>query len=270
MTQGAVSRQVASLEEFLGVALFQRTRHGMVLTPEGKAYARQVAMRLDALERDTLDVMAHESTGSGIRLATVPSFATQWLLPRLPGLLRRAPDLSVHIDTRTRPFLFAESEFDAALWAGTLQQMADWPGTRADLLLHEEVMPVASPALLTTRKRWRPDDLAALPLLQQSTRPLAWRRWFEAAGVQVTNALSGPRYELFSMLAMAASKGLGVALIPTMLIERELAAGELKIVVRQPMPPERAYYFVTPLDGKERAAVATLREWLIGEAKGQA
>ena len=266
LTQGAVSRQIASLEAFLGVALFRRTRHGVALTPDGVAYARQVATRLDGLERDTLDAMAGQSRGGAIQLAAVPTFATRWLLPRLPTLSAAHPEITVHIETRTRPFLFAEAEFDAALYAGTPEQAANWPGTRAELLMHEAVVPVASPALLAARKRWRAQDLARLPLLQQSTRPQAWRQWFEAMGVDAPQLLSGPRYELFSMLAIAAASGMGLALIPHMLIEPELARGELVVACPSALPPQRGYYLVTPEGGDERAVVSQFRQWLQAQA----
>lgn len=263
LTQGAVSRQVAALEALLGVALFHRTRHGMVLTADGAAYARQVSLRLDGLERDTHELRAGQGAGSAIQLAAVPTFATHWLIPRLPGLAARG--VMLHIETRTRPFLFAESGFDAALYAGTTEQVARWPGTRADLLVREQVVAVGGPALLAGRRRWTPQQLASLPLLQQSTRPQSWQRWFEAMGVQHPAPLAGPRYELFSMLAKAAAGGMGLALIPAMLIERELASGELVIACERLLPPERAYYLVTPAD-TERAAVGQLRDWLLTQA----
>lgn len=269
LTQGAVSRQLAALEAFLGVALFRRTRHGVALTSAGAAYARQVAARLDGLERDTLEAMALP-TGGSIRLAAVPTFATRWLLPRLPSLAAAHPDITVHVDTQTRPFMFAETEHDAALYAGTPQQLAQWAGTRAQLLMTEEVLPVASPALLAARRRWTPRDLAGLPLLQQSTRPEAWRQWFEAMDVAAPRALQGPRYELFSMLAMAAAHGLGVALIPRLLIEPELARGELQVACPRPLRGQRGYYLVTPEAGHEPPLLALFREWLTREARAAA
>jgi DNA-binding transcriptional LysR family regulator len=104
LTQSAVSRQIQALEEFLGVQLFRRTRHGVVLTPAGAHYGRQVARWLQGLERDTLDVMAHQGEGGTLSLAAVPTFATRWLIPRLPQLAQAHPDIVVHIDTQTRPF----------------------------------------------------------------------------------------------------------------------------------------------------------------------
>src|SRR5690606_10221039 len=123
LTQSAVSRQIQSLEEFLGVSLFRRTRHGVTLTPAGAHYGRQVARWLRGLERDTLDVMAHQGQGGTLTLAAVPTFATRWLIPRLPQLAKLHPDIVVHIDTQTRPFLFADTAFDAALFAGTSDQV---------------------------------------------------------------------------------------------------------------------------------------------------
>jgi LysR family glycine cleavage system transcriptional activator len=130
----------------------------------------------------------------------------------------------------------------------------------------EEVLPVASPALLAGRRRWTPRDLATLPLLQQSTRPEAWRQWFDAMGVAAPQALQGPRYELFSMLAVAASHGMGAALVPRMLVEDELRRGELAVVCERPLRGQRGYYFVTPDSDDERPAVGKLRQWLLAQS----
>ena len=265
LTQSAVSRQIASLESFLGVQLFQRTRHGVVLTGAGASYARQIAARLDGLERDTLDTMARQGGGGALQLASVPTFATRWLMPRLAGLAAQQPEIVVHIDAYTKPFMFADTEYDGALYAGTPEQLARWPGTRATLLMHEEIVPVASPRLLAARSVWQPQDLLELTLLQQSTRPGAWRQWFDAMQVE-GEARYGARYELFSMLAMAAVQGQGVALLPRMLVETELARGELQIVCERPLRGQRAYYLITPEAAHEKIAMQQFRAWLQAEA----
>ena len=192
LTQSAVSRQIGTLEAFLGVALFRRTRHGVALTASGAAYARQITKRLEAMERDTLDAMAHQGEGGSLSLAAVPTFATRWLMPRLKGFAALQPDVVVHIETRTRPFLFADAEFDAALYAGTPAQVENWAGTRALLLMHEDVVPVCSPSLLPRGKAVAPAVIAQMPLLQQSTRPEGWRQWFDAQQIDAPNARGGP------------------------------------------------------------------------------
>ena len=267
LTQGAVSRQVAALEELAGVALFRRTQHGMTLTSAGADYARQVGQRLDALERDTLDLRSRGAEGDRLTIASVPTFATRWLIPRLPALQRLHPQLQVHIEARTRPFLFSDTQADAALFAGTPEQLRQWAGTRSVLLVPEEVVPVCKPSLLKGGRPFTPKALAAMPLLQQSTRPEAWRQWFAAQGVDAEHAMAGPRYELFSMQAAAAAHGLGVALVPTLLVRQELDEGTLSIACQRPLPGPRGYYLVQPAEG-ERPALAAFREWLLAEANG--
>ena len=262
LTQGAVSRQLAALEAFLGVALFRRTRHGVALTERGAEYAAQIAPRLQALEQDTLDVMSTQGGGGGIHLAAVPTFATRWLIPRLPELAASHPDITVHIETRTRPFMFADTPFDAALYAGSAEQMDNWAGTRSVRLLSEDVVPVCSPRFLDAQHTLTPQAIAQLPLLQQSTRPTGWRQWFDAVGVAAPLALAGPRYELFSMTAAAAAHGLGLALLPRLLIEAELQRGELVVACEQPVRSERAYYLVTPERTDERLVLKMFLAWL--------
>jgi DNA-binding transcriptional LysR family regulator len=259
LTQGAVCRQIASLEAFLGTALFRRSGRGVALTEAGLAYHRQIAKRLDDVERDTLELMARQGRGGSVELAVVPTFGTRWLLPRLPEFARLHPDVTVNLSSRTRPFLFDDSNLDAAIYAGD----GHWPGAQCDFLMPENLVPVCSPALIAPRKRLTPEQLAELPLIQQSTRPYAWRHWFESAGLSPRHELVGPRYELFSMSLKAATVGLGVALVPEYDLDDELTAGRLIIPNQRPCPSDRAYYFVTPQRKENDPLLAALRGWLM-------
>ena len=274
LTQSAVSRQIGALEDYLGLPLFRRTRHGVTLTEGGSQYARQIAPRLQALERDTLDAMSGQGTGGAIHLAAVPTFATRWLIPRLPDFGRTHADVVVHLETRTRPFMFADTEFDAAIYAGTPAQMHQWAGMRATALVPEVVVAVCAPALLAGRKRWDAAALATLPLLQQSTRPDAWRQWFSAAGVDdmvaQPVALAGPRFEQFSMSAAAAVAGMGVALVPRLLIEAELARGDLVVAHALALPGERHYYLVLPEGTESRPSLQGFSAWLVQQCQAAA
>jgi DNA-binding transcriptional LysR family regulator len=262
LTQGAVCRQIAALEAFLNVELFRRSRRGVLLTEAGQSYARRVAGQLDAVERDTLAVMGQQGAMS-IELAVVPTFGTQWLLPRLKDFQRLHPQITVNLTNRTRPFLFADTAFDAAVYFGD----GDWPGTRAHLLMGENPMPVCSPALLNGQAQLSAEQIAQLPLLQQTTRPYAWRQWFNAQGLSTPRDMAGPRYELFSMLAQAAIHEMGVALIPPFLIRRELAEGRLVVALDQALTDDdRAYYLIVPERKSESAALNAFRDWLVTEA----
>jgi LysR family glycine cleavage system transcriptional activator len=261
VTQSAVCRQIASLEDFLGIKLFRRTRRGVLLTEAGSRYSASVRARLDEVERDTLALMAQGDSGGVLELGVVPTFATRWLLPRLPDFQRQHPGITVHLTPRTRPFLFEDSGLDAAIHAGT----ARWPGTEAALLLPETLVAVASPELVGT-PTLDPGALLQLPLLQQSTRPQAWRQWFEAHGLPSERCMAGPRMELFSMLTEAALHGLGAALIPRILIEAELTSGRLLALTRQDQPSERAYYLIHPQDRQLSQALSVFRSWLLAQA----
>jgi DNA-binding transcriptional LysR family regulator len=267
LTQGAVSRQVASLEDMLNVSLFRRGQHGIELSPTGRDYAQQVRHQLAALERDTLDAMSDQGKSESLTLAAVPTFASRWLIPRLPSFAQTFPQHQIHIETRTRPFMFSNTGIDATLYAGTPEQVTQWAGTQATKLIDEQVLPVCSPDLLKKGKALNPQQLTQLPLLQQSTRPQAWRQWFEMQGIDAPRAMAGPRYELFSMQVAAARSGLGVSLMPTLLISAELASGELVIACNRPLTGLRAYYLVEPQTPQPRDVLRHFKKWLIQQSQ---
>ncbi|MEJ5061661.1 MULTISPECIES: LysR family transcriptional regulator [unclassified Pseudomonas] len=261
LTQGAICRQIASLEDFLSVELFRRSRRGVKLTEAGLSYSRRVATQLDAVERDTLSVMGQQGANV-IELAVVPTFGTQWLLPRLKDFQQKHPEVTVNLTNRTRPFLFADTDFDAAIYFGD----ADWSGTESHRLMGEHPLPVCSPDVLGKRTILTAGEIAELPLLQQTTRPYAWRQWFDSQNLNVPRDMTGPRYELFSMLAQAAMHDMGIALIPPFLIQRELAEKRLVIANPQTLTSIKAYYLMIPERKVESASLKAFRDWLITQA----
>lgn len=262
LTQGAVCRQIANLEAFLDVRLFRRSKRGVKLTEAGLSYSRRVAAQLDAVERETLAVMGQQGA-STLELAVVPTFGTQWLLPRLKDFQRHNPQITVHLTNRTRPFLFADTDFDAAIYSGD----GDWPGTQTSRLMEEHPVPVCSPALLQGQSALTPARIAELALLQQSTRPYAWRQWFASLDMNVPRDLSGPRYELFSMLAQAAVHEMGIALIPPFLIQRELREGSLVVANAHELTSSKAYYLAVPDRHRELGSLRVFRDWLMQQAQ---
>jgi len=124
------------------------------------------------------------------------------------------------------------------------------------------VLPVCAPHLLGGAASLSPQDIANLPLLQQSTRPDAWRQWFEAQAVAAPLALAGARLELFSMTAAAAVHGLGLALVPKLLVDDELARGTLVVACDVPLVSRRAYYLVSPERDDQPPATRLFLAWL--------
>jgi DNA-binding transcriptional LysR family regulator len=262
LTQGAVSRQVASLEEMLGVSLFKRDRHGMQLTQAGERYFKNISNRLNGLERDTLDIMVGNGLENNVTIAAVPTFASKWLVPRLAEFSKLFPNTHIHIETRTRAFMFNDSGMDAAIYAGTPEQVSQWAGTEATKLFDEVVVPVCSPSLLKRNRPLTPEQISQMPLLQQSTRPEAWRQWFNTQGLDPSQSMAGPRYEQFSMQVAAAQSGLGVSLMPTVLVTDELADRKLVVACDRPLSGLRAYYFIQPQAALHMTSTAHFKKWL--------
>lgn len=263
VTQSAVCRQIASLEDFLRLKLFRRDRRGVALTEAGLAYSRKVAIRLDEVERDTVDLMGRGGKGAALEVAVVPTFATKWLLPRMPKFMASHPDITINLTTRTRPFLFGDTEFDAALYAGP----ATWPGTGSRFLMRENLIAVCSPDLMAPRQKFKVADWSRYRLLQQSTRPYAWREWFASQGVQVEGDMAGPRFELFSMHTEAAIQGIGIALIPRLLIEDELTRRVLIPVSQHDYLSDRSYYVIYPEQKADSASLGIFCDWIEGQAR---
>jgi DNA-binding transcriptional LysR family regulator len=262
LTQSAVGRQVATLEEYLGVPLFNRVKKRLSLTEIGEIYARQVRENLARMERDTLAAMAHRDAGGILELAVIPTFATRWLIPRLPLFYAQHEHVTVNLATRAEPFLFTDTPFDAAIHFGD----PVWPGSIAKYLFGEEMTPVCSPQLLGGRTVLEPREVSEFTLLHQSARPDAWRHWFSQAGIHDADCMQGQRYELFSMLVEAARAGLGIALVPRFFVSHELAIGELILPCNLSLRSEKGYYLVYPEHKQNSPQLLGFEAWLLAEA----
>ncbi|VVD61090.1 LysR family transcriptional regulator [Pandoraea iniqua] len=265
LTEGAVSRQIARLEAFLGVALFERAGNRVRLAPNGVRYAAQVRETLDRLERDSLYLMGQPIEGASIDIAASPTFATRWLIPRLKHFQRKHPNVTVHIAERMEPFLLAGSGFDAAIHF----DHPAWAGMHLHPLLEEVLVPVCSPALLAEAE---PNtSLDALPRLHRRQNPDAWQSYAQATGILLTNSAVGARFDLHSMLIEAALAGLGVALVPRLYIETELAQGRLVAPWPDAKAITKTFCLVLP-DPIELSEppVQAFAKWLLDEARGLA
>lgn len=272
MTQSAMSRQIQQLEHFLGVNLFIRTRYGVELTEAGKNYLAAIKPHLLGLEKSTSEMIVHKGEGGILKLGVVPTFATRWLLPKLFDFNLLYPEIMVQLETSTKPFLFSNHLFDAAIFAGTQEQVEHWPDTTAHCLMKEDLVAVCSPKLITQlfpellpneqgHYELNEQQLLALPLIQQTTRPTIWQEWFEAHNIYHPNPFIGQCYELFSMIAVATSRERGIALIPQMLIEAELAKKELITISSKNFNSNRSYYIVH--SGREESLIVNkFVDWL--------
>lgn len=260
LTQGAVSRQLQTLEDQLGVRLLLRHGRRLRLTPEAADYAASVREALQKIAQASLRLTVNPSGGS-LDLAILPTFGMRWLVPRLPDFARRHPEVTINLATRLRPFNFASEDFDAAIFFGD----GAWPGTAALKLRDEALVAVAAPALLETDAPRMPPDLLRLPLLHIETRPRAWPDWFAAHGV-MAETVTGTVYDQYATITQAALHGLGVALLPDYLAEQDLATGRLVRAWGGPTPLPGGYYLVWPETRARHGALVTFRDWLATQA----
>ncbi len=259
LTQGAVSRQIQKLEARLGQALFRRDRKRLVPTPAGAAYARELRGAISTIANATLSVQSNPRGGL-LNLAILPAFGTYWLAPRLPGFMAAHPGVTVNLSTRTHPFDFASEDFHAAIHFG----QEDWPGAGFLKLMDEENVAVVAPALLAGRDIATPHDVAALPRLQIESRKGAWRRWFMSQG-HGTDERVAVQFDQFATMVEAAKQGLGAALVPRFLIERDLAAGTLIALPQRSGSVFGAYYLVWPEAQSDYPPLVALKDWLTEE-----
>jgi len=262
LTQSAISRQIALLEDWLQTGLFDRHGRRVVLNSAGRAYLDQVRPALDRI-REATEQVVNRTGGRELNIATLPSFGMRWLAPRLPDLTARFPDLMVNFATRSFSFDLRGEGFDAAIHFG----QPDWPDASHLSLFHEQVVAVCSPDWLAANPLEGPEDLIGKPLLFQASRRSAWSRWFASQGLKDIPTLKGPLFEQFLMLAQAAASGAGAALIPRFLIEPELAQGTLVIPFDHMLESEDAYYLVRRADWQSNAAMLKFSEWIAEQVR---
>lgn len=256
VTQSAVSRSVATLEARLGLRLFHRQRQRLVLADAGRAFLPEAEAVLVSLDRAALAVMAFGGHRAVLRLACLPTFASLWLIPRLAGLARTAPHVTFDLSTTLAPLDFDRDPRDAAILRGPA------PGGQNVLeLAPDRLVAVAAPALLPAGPL-ADADLPRLPLLQQTTRPDLWLEWFRDAGLDPLHLLRGPRFEQFGMVIAAARAGMGVALVPEILVGADLAAGHLAAASPRRLTGTAPYILTWPDRSRDLAALAALRDGL--------
>ena len=259
LTQGAVSRQIAVLEEQLGTPLFDRTSRHVVLSDAGRTYLKAVGPALASIRAASLQVMS-QMKGMTLNLAFLPTFGTRWLIPRISGFVAQYPDIILNFATRIGQFDFDREGLDAAIHIG----QPDWPNADSVFLMEETVAPVCSPTFLRDHPVGAPADLLRLPLFNMASRPGAWDHWFASLDMAAP-ASPGMRFEQFSNVSQACIAGLGVALMPLFLIRAEIESGQLVVAYPHRVKSPRSYYFVTPKARASAPAVAAFRDWLLNE-----
>jgi len=266
VTPAAVSQQIRLLEENLGVRLFDRLARGVVLTEQGRFYLAGVSDGLNRLGAATDRLLQPDLSGP-LAISTLPSFASYWLIPRLPRFQARYGAVALQITAATSLVNVRQGEADVAIRFGR----GNYPGVRAEHLMNDVIFPVCSPALLRGATPKSVRELLRYPLIHDvgvsEGEPWAeWSTWAREDGADASNAPSHLRLGDTNLVLAAAMEGQGIALarrtITQGLIDRGLLVRPLGSVSR---PTDYAYYFVCSEDRFDNPKVVALRDWLIEE-----
>lgn len=266
VTPAAISHQIRGLEQFLGVALFQRNGRRLELTRDGQLAAEHFREAFDRLARG-VQALRPEAREGQLSIGVTPSFATRWLVPRLPALAEALPGVQVTIVTGTSPVDFDRDSVDVAVRFGR----GSGDAIVADRLFGEVVAPVASPAFVRRHNLRRPGDLARVPLLQDESmrrvgRPPTWSSWLRAAGVPAFEIEPALRFDDSHLALQAACEGQGVALGRLAYAVHDLAQGRLALPFAQSIELDLHYHLLVPETRAGETLIASFRQWLLQES----
>ncbi|MGM0615635.1 MAG: LysR substrate-binding domain-containing protein [Pseudomonadota bacterium] len=269
VTTGAISQQIKQLESRLGFRLFRRLTRRLELTDEGQRLAAVTEEAYQAVEQEVHRLRSGVMSGI-LRLRSVPSFLNKWVMPRLPTLQTRFPDIELQIIAEDSNISLRDGDFDLAI------DLNDgyYPGFSITPLMDELIFPVCAPALLAGRPPLeRPEDLAHFPLLHDVTAwrgshdYAEWEHYLKAIAAPHINVHRGYTFNRNQLTMEAAIAGMGVAIARRTLITDELESGALTTLFGQRVATGKQYGIVHAPGALDDRRVAAVHDWLVEEAR---
>lgn len=257
VTPSAVSHQIRTLEEFLGIELFERRPREVRLTEAGRSFLPPVR---DALEQisTAAEHLMRKPDASGLLVSVAPEFAIGWLVPRLTEFHAAHPGFELRLDTSAELIDPRHSDVDACI-----RHTPDprYEGLVAHPLAREELVPVCSPRM--AQRLREPSDLERVTLLHSRSRAGQWQNWAMAAGLGQILGGDAQHFPNDAITLEAAASGLGVALASRALVGRRIEEGRLVVAFESCYCSEYGYYLVYPRAADDDERIATFRDWLL-------
>ena len=256
VTHGAISKQVKSLEEFVGMPLFIRQHRSLKLTDEGERYFLNVQSALQTINSATADLITQPLRMQTLAINVLPSLTINWLIPRMEEFKSRYPHLHADLSIGDFEVDFSSAKYDIAIRSGIEAPKH----TNVIKLMDEDLCLVCSAEL--SQQLNTLEDINQMTLLKHTTRPELWQLWAQGVGLELTTEKKFG-VEHFYMLSQAASSGMGVALIPRFFIEEELNTGKLVIPFDAPFISPYSYYLLTPKSSNLSLKAQSFIDWLL-------
>jgi len=261
LTASAISHQVARLESHLGMRLFERSAHGVRISPAGELYLSRISGALSAIAAATEDL--RQGVNNSLYVHSAPSIASLWLMSRLQAFAQAYPDISLNLSAAHTPSDFGLGQADIDIRYG----VPSWPDLVVEPLFEERIIPLASPAFIQEHGLKRPEHLRGVRLIQSNVSVVQWSDWFSTFTDQRAPDRFSVRFDRAQMSLDAATQGLGVALESATIAGRHIAERKLRPVFGLNMAVKvKAHFAVYPARHARRPPVEAFLSWLHSEA----
>ncbi|MDO6683247.1 MULTISPECIES: transcriptional regulator GcvA [unclassified Oceanobacter] len=259
VTASAVSHQIKTLEEYLGVQLFSRNKRKVALTSAGEQYLNGIKHALDEIEVATQRLTnGHES--NVVQISVAPNFLTRWLMPHMSQFQELYPDIELQINASQGLIDFNRVSTDIAIYYGN----GEWDDIETHFLCKVMLVPVCSPALLSGKYPLeKPSDLRRHTLIYVSKRKWEWENWMHQAGVDNLVPKGSLQLSSSQLATAAAQENLGVALADSTLTSREIASGRLMIPFNIQLDTNKAFYLVYRKNRPLTTGMKAFKEWMM-------
>lgn len=262
VTHGAISKQVTTLEAWLGTPLFKRSQSQLTLTEAGRVFLAAVTPALDRIAVTAMQLL-DQTAPTLLRINAPPTFTMRWLIPRISSFQRRHSGVEVKLTTSTAAVNFDAAGYDIAI-RGAKQPL---PGLACVPFMTETIVPICHPDLLDDGRLKTPADLTGHTLISYDTEPLAWPDWLRLAKLPDLRAAHTLQFEQMYFALQAAAEGLGVVLVPLFLVADDILSGRLCAPFDLAIARQRRYYASAPLSSGQNPVIASFCDWLLQQGQ---
>jgi LysR family glycine cleavage system transcriptional activator len=256
-TQGALSKQIRSLEQHIGVPLFIRTSRGLKFTEAGDILWGHCHRAFGEV-RDGLDMVSGVRGRQSLLVAVARSYATRVLSHRVASFVEKYPWIDLILDGHRHLANLARGEADAAIRVGD----GKWPDVTGQRIEDDPLFPVASPTLIARHGTSDVGTLAQTASLLHYTERPYWETWTHGAGIVLPPKRRNVRFSETVMMLEAAEAGQGIAIARRSLVREALEGGRLARLSQTDVDDGIAYYFCATSDAMRKEGVRRFREWI--------
>jgi len=261
LSVSAISHQIRNLEATLGVELFKRNPRSVELSIQGRALGGKLTQALDGLE-SALSLWMPLPGQSSLAVHCSPSFASNWLSPRLPQLMSEPNPLNIRLtSSAVPPELTRHEEIDVAITYGA---PVNCLGVISEALGIETIAPMSAPSYLGVTRYLEYETIKPGSLIHSQLSPVTWSDWLVHENIKEVSGMHGLSFDRAALGLLAAADGLGIVLESTRLAENELKKGNL-VILNGHKPPlqQEMHFFCYRESMKGSRKIERFRAWLM-------